>query len=174
MTAEQISKLSAGRWFGKPFSEARVPTLDEGLIALGENAAAYLDAKAIAPESLIAAMRAFDLVERSVVYQSPEYLAKLLAIEPKVRTQPPLRSAADFDAVAATKPYCVDARWSALSPELIARCHQAGILVFSDALGLYESLEQYGRAIEWGIDLIQTDHPLRVLRAIELHAEKRK
>ena len=30
-----------------------------------------------------------------------------------------------------------------------------------------ESIEQYKQAIRWGIDCIQTDHPLRVLRAIE-------
>jgi len=71
--------------------------------------------------------------------------------------------------VAREKPFGVDARWSALSRELIARCHEAGIQVFSDALGLNENVEQYARAIDWGIDVIQTDYPLRVLRAIELH-----
>jgi hypothetical protein len=33
----------------------------------------------------------------------------------------------------------------------------------------------YQRAIEWGIDVIQTDHPLRVWRAMELlHAQPTK
>jgi glycerophosphoryl diester phosphodiesterase len=169
-TADAIAKLSAGAWFGKPFAETRVPTLDEGLAALGSTSAGYLDAKSIPPEDLVAAMRKYKLVERSVVYQSSAYIAKLRAIEPAVRGLPPLQSAADFETVAATKPFGVDARWSALSAELIARCHQAGIQVFSDALGPNETVEQYSRAIEWGIDVIQTDHPLRVLRAIELHA----
>lgn len=174
MTAEAISMLSAGAWFGPGlFGQSGVPTLDEGLAEIGQTSAGYLDAKAIPPEDLIAAMRKYKLVERSVVYQSPAYLEKLRAIEPAVRGLPPLQSAADFEAVAAGKPFAVDARWTALSAELIARCHQAGIQVFSDALGPNESVEQYGRAIEWGIDVIQTDHPLRVLRAIELHAMKK-
>ncbi len=173
-TAEAIAKLSAGAWFGKPFAETRVPTLDEGLAALGSTSAGYLDCKAIPPEDLAATMRKYKLVDRSVVYQSLAYLAKLRAIEPAVRGLPPLQSAADFETVAATKPFGVDARWSALSAELIARCHQAGIQVFSDALGPNETVEQYRRAIEWGLDVIQTDHPLRVLRAIELHAMKGK
>jgi glycerophosphoryl diester phosphodiesterase len=170
MSAEAIVKLDAGGWFGRPFIGTRVPTFDEGLAALGERSAAYLDAKDIAPESLLAAMRKYRLVDRSVVYQSADYLAKLRALEPSVRAMPPLRSAADFDKVAALKPYAVDANWLALSKELIERCHQAGIRVFSDALGLNESLERYNQAIDWGIDVIQTDHPLRVLRAIEIRA----
>ena len=36
-----------------------------------------------------------------------------------------------------------------------------------------ETVEQYHKAIHWGIDCIQTDHPLRVLRAIELLAAKK-
>ncbi len=42
------------------------------------------------------------------------------------------------------------------------------IKVFSDALGENETVSQYRRAIGWGLDLIQTDHPLRVLRAVEI------
>jgi hypothetical protein len=38
----------------------------------------------------------------------------------------------------------------------------------SDALGINEMIPSYRRAIRDGIDVIQTDHPLRVLRAIEL------
>ena len=52
--------------------------------------------------------------------------------------------------------------------KLIAKAHKAGIQVFSDAMGANERIEQYQKAIGWGIDVIQTDHPLRVLRAIEL------
>ena len=38
----------------------------------------------------------------------------------------------------------------------------------TDALGAHETIGDYQQAMEWGIDLIQTDHPLRVMRAIEL------
>jgi glycerophosphoryl diester phosphodiesterase len=168
MTVQDAALLDAGAWFGKPFAGTRVPTMDDALTAIGDESAGYLDAKDVAPEVLLAAMKKHDLLERSVVYQSPEYLAKLRALEPAVRTLPPLNAADDFEKVAAAKPFGVDAKWSALSRELIARCHAAGIQVFSDALGFNENVEQYGRAIEWGIDVIQTDYPLRVLRAIEL------
>jgi glycerophosphoryl diester phosphodiesterase len=38
----------------------------------------------------------------------------------------------------------------------------------SDSIGPNESAASYRRAILDGIDLIQTDHPVRVLRTIEL------
>ena len=53
---------------------------------------------------------------------------------------------------------------------MIAKCHERGIEVFSDALGANESVEKYLQAMDWGIDCIQTDYPLRVLRAIELRS----
>jgi len=66
------------------------------------------------------------------------------------------------------QPYAVDAAWLIVSKSLIDRCHTAGVLVFSDALGLHETPQQYERASRHGIDLIQTDHPVRVLRTLEL------
>ena len=54
----------------------------------------------------------------------------------------------------------------------IRRCHALGIQVFSDALGQHERVEDYQKAMDWGIDLIQTDHPLRVMRAIEVRMSR--
>jgi glycerophosphoryl diester phosphodiesterase len=106
-----------------------------------------------------------------VVYQGKEYLRRLAAIDPRIHGLPPLHNAADLDALAADlHPYGVDAAWEILSRELIERCHALGIRVFSDALGDHESVEEYRKAIGWGIDVIQTDHPLRVMRAVEMGA----
>jgi hypothetical protein len=35
-----------------------------------------------------------------------------------------------------------------------------------------ENIQRYQQAMRWGIDLIQTDHPLRVFRAIELQMKR--
>ena len=114
-------------------------------------------------------MKRHGLVERAVVYQSVAYLEKLRAINPAIRRMPPLRDPARLDSAAEkVQPYAFDTNWSILSKELIDRCHARGIKVFSDALGSHEIIEEYQRAIRAGIDLIQTDQPVRVLCAIEL------
>jgi glycerophosphoryl diester phosphodiesterase len=169
---DEITRLSAGIRFGNPFVEMHVPSFDEGLAVLGDQMGVYLDAKDIAPDALSAAIHRHHLEERHVVYQSVEYCDTLRKLDPSVRTLPPLKRLDQLDAVAAIKPYGVDASWSILSDEMIATCHQQGIQVFSDLLGPNETIEQYQKVIGWKIDCIQTDHPLRVLRAIELLADQ--
>ena len=172
LTLTEVTALSAGTWFGKPFRKTRVPTFDEGLVALGDRSSVYLDAKEITPEGLIASIHKHHLEDRHVVYQSVEYCQRLKQQDPQVRTIPPLKRLADLPVVAASKPYGVDAAWLILSAEMIAECHRREIQVFSDALGPFETVENYRKAIKWGIDCIQTDHPLGVLRAIELSVQE--
>ena len=164
-----IATLSAGVKFGRPYAQLGLPTLDDFLTAVAGKVDLYFDAKAIAPEALVAAVERHGVVERTVVYGGPSYLAKIKAINPRIRLLPPLGSPAALEALARDlKPYAVDARWEILSGELISRCHALGIQVFSDALGQHEQISEYLKAMDWGIDLIQTDHPLRLMRAIEL------
>ena len=164
-----IATLSAGVKFGKPYADVGLPTLDDFLTTVAGKVDLYFDAKAIAPESLVAAVERHGVVERTVVYGGPAYLAKFKAINPRIRLLPPLGSPAALEALARDlKPYAVDADWEVLSRDLISRCHALGIKVFSDALGQHERIEEYQKAMDWGIDLIQTDHPLRLMRAIEL------
>ncbi|MBY0456062.1 MAG: glycerophosphodiester phosphodiesterase family protein, partial [Gemmataceae bacterium] len=120
LTLAEVQELDAGAWFGKPFAGTRVPTLDEALAALGPKTGVYLDAKDIAPEALIAAVKDHDLFERHVVYQGLDYCAKLTKLDNRVRTLPPLKAVADLEKVAEIKPYGVDSAWRILSKEMIA------------------------------------------------------
>jgi glycerophosphoryl diester phosphodiesterase len=171
---DQIEGLDAGSWFGRPFARTPLPTLDAFLKAAGGRVELYVDAKDIAPHVLAETLKRHGLIEQSVVYQSASYLEKLRLIDPAIRRMPPLRAVASLDSVAErVQPYAFDTNWSILSKELIDRCHANGIKVFSDALGSHERVEDYQRAIRDGIDLIQTDHPVRVLRAIELLEDRK-
>ena len=169
-TAALVATLDAGSWFGRPFAGAKVPTLDAFLDAAAPSGVGlYVDAKDIAPEALVEALSRHGLTERAVVYQGVAYLEKLKSIAPALRRMPPLGDPSQLDAVAErVRPYAVDTRWTILSKPLIDRCHALGIKVFSDAIGPNESVEKYQTAIRDGLDLIQSDHPVRVLRAIEL------
>ena len=173
LPAAAVRKLSAGVKFGQPFAAVPVPSMEEFLSAFADKIGFYLDAKVIPPAVLAEALRRHRMIDRTVVYQNPKYLAQLKTINPQIRGLAPLGAAKDFAELAAgLKPYGVDADWDILSKDLIAQCHAAGVRVFSDALGDHERIKDYLQAIEWGIDVIQTDHPLRVLRAIELWASR--
>ncbi len=169
-TAAEVATLDAGSKFGRPFAGAKVPTLDAFLDAAKPSGVSlYVDAKDIAPEALAEILSRHGLTDRAVVYQGAAYLEKLKAIAPDLRRMPPLSNPAQLDALAErVKPYAVDTRWTILSRPLIDRCHALGIKVFSDAIGANESVGKYQKAIADGLDLIQTDHPVRVLRALEL------
>lgn len=168
-TSDRVAGLDAGSWFGRPFAHTKVPTLDEFLSATAGKVDLYFDAKAITPEALSEAVERHAVAERTVVYQGPEYLARLRRVNPRIRSLPPLGDPAQVEPLAARlKPYAFDTSWGILSKELIERCHRAGVLVFSDAMGEHETIQHYQQAIRWGIDLIQTDYPLRVMRAVEL------
>ncbi len=114
------------------------------------------------------------LTERAVVYQGVAYLETLRAIAPDLKRMPPLRDPAQLEEIAArVRPHAFDTNWDILSRPLIEHCHALGIQVFSDAIGRHERVEDYQKAMLDGIDVIQTDHPLRVLRAIELSNDPR-
>ena len=167
-TLGAIEMLDAGSWFGSPHAGEKVPTLDRFLDSAGNRVELYFDAKDIAPDALARVLDRHGLTERAVVYQSSSYLEKLKNIAPKVRRMPPLGDPDQIDVlIDRVKPYAFDTRWSILSKALIDRCHAGGVRVFSDALGLHETVEAHEAAIKAGIDLIQTDHPLRFLRALE-------
>jgi glycerophosphoryl diester phosphodiesterase len=172
--SDDVAELSAGAWFGKPFDQVKLPTMERFLTATEGKVDLYFDAKAIPPEDLFEAVERHHMSYRTVVYQSVEYLMKLKALNSPTRALPPLGAPEQLDdIVTRLKPYAVDASWKILSKELIDRCHANGVLVFSDAMGEHETIEEYQKAMDWGIDLIQTDHPMRVMRAIELRAIKR-
>jgi glycerophosphoryl diester phosphodiesterase len=170
---ETIDGLDAGSWFGRPFDGAHVPSLNQFLAAVPKDVSLYFDAKDIPPAALAAAINKYNLAERTIVYQSAGYLEKLKEIEPRIRALPGVGSAGEVTALATRlKPYGVDTRWNVLSKEYIEQCHAANIQVFADAPPFID-VGSYRRAIEWGIDVIQTDHPIRLWRAMEQVAAAR-
>jgi len=165
-----VAELDAGSWFGRPYAGENVPTLDAALSAMGDKIGVYFDAKEIAPEALVAAVPEHALVERTIVFQGPGFLNKTRQLEPKLELLAPLLSASSLEPMARKlQPTAVDVGWEDLSAELIERCHKLGIKVFADAPD-DATVEDYLRAIDWKIDQIQTDQPLRLMRAMELRA----
>jgi glycerophosphoryl diester phosphodiesterase len=169
-STEQVRKLDAGAWFGQPFTGAKVPTLDEALAAIDHRSKPYLDVKDAAPEELSKVLRGRGLLDRSVVYQSPSYLKRLKAVEPSAKLVAPLSKPEDLDTLKELGPYGVQVPWELLSKEEVEQSHARGLQVFFDSLASPETVAVYRQAMEWGVDVIETDRPAQVLRAAELVA----
>ena len=107
---ERGSKVWLGLCQGPPADLRRLSDDVAGKVDL------YFDAKAIAPEALVAAVERHGVVERTVVYGGPPP-GEAQSRQSRIRLLPPLESPAALDALARDlKPYAVDARWEILSP----------------------------------------------------------
>lgn len=174
-TLAQLRQLTAGKRFTGALASEPIPTLDDVCrLVSGWNAAhptparLYVDCKAVAPMALLRVLRAHGLLDQCVFYGSDSFLLALKNAEPTTRRMPSLNRPDEVSTkIERLQPYAFDVRWSILEPALINTLHQRGIRVFSDALGNYESKEEYQRAARMGIDLIQTDYVLRVREALD-------
>jgi glycerophosphoryl diester phosphodiesterase len=147
-----------------------VPALDEFLAAAAAAPGRfdlYLDAKDIPPEAAAAALARHGLTERAIAFQpSLEWLRRLGAIDPRIRTLAPLDDARAVDArLAEPGLFAVDVDLRLLNPTLVRRCHARGLRVFVDVLGADESEKSTAAALAAGVDAIETDRPLAVLAA---------
>lgn len=174
LTLAEIRALDAGAKFDSSFAGTKVPTAEEALALMRGKIAAYVDMKGAAPDSIAALLRRNDLLA-SVIYDSPGNLAAMLRMEPAIRTMPEyphtpeaLRVLADsirVDVVAISP-------LRNLTAEAVAACHAVGAGVFVDMMA-QDNPDGWGRAIEYGVDGIQTDRPaelLRFLRSRNLHS----
>jgi glycerophosphoryl diester phosphodiesterase len=80
---------------------------------------------------------------------------------------PSLRKKEDIASkITALHPFAFDANFLSLTSEMIKEIHAQGILVFTDLLGPLDTDIHYKKANTLGVDLIQTDKPDLVLKAL--------
>jgi glycerophosphoryl diester phosphodiesterase len=116
----EIKELSAGGWFGIPYEEEKVPSLDE-VFRLGKGKIRfYVDFKDGKPSDLVEAMRKNGVLDDCVIYGGTEKLAVIKAIEPKAKVMPGLGDPSQIEPlIKMCHPYAFDTKWRILSEELI-------------------------------------------------------
>ena len=175
-----ISKLSAGSWFGKDFDQLRVPTLEEVCALVNsENKRSssevklYVDCKAIDPQQVVSILRKYELLDSAVFYGDIQTLKSINGKFPAARLMPsfPGVKQAD-DLLKAIRPYAFDVSFQELDETSVNFIHSKGIKVFSDLLGSDDNPDAYRKAVEYNIDLIQTDDVpavKNIYREFEIH-----
>jgi glycerophosphoryl diester phosphodiesterase len=166
-TLAELKVLSAGAWFGAPYARETMPTMEEVVELARGKIKLYIDAKDVDPVLLTGLIRAAGLEKDVAIYGGVGLLREIARHAPELRTMPPLHDPTKMEQLARKlHPYAFDVPWETLSEDLIRRCHDLDIKVFSDALGKNERAPEYRKAINWGIDAIQTDYPLRVITVL--------
>ncbi|HEX6889482.1 MAG TPA: glycerophosphodiester phosphodiesterase family protein [Chryseolinea sp.] len=160
-----ITALSAGDWFGKEFSKEKVPTLEQVCELLNaENnkrthgIMLYVDCKAIDAASVTSLLKKYALIDSAIFYGDEKTLLDIRKHFEGARIMPafPGRKEA-HELIKKLQPYALDVPYSELDRVTVSFIHSKGIKVFSDLLGKDDHPGAYRKAIEYGIDLIQTD-----------------
>lgn len=160
MTFEEIRALNV--------RGQKVPTLDEALAAMRGRCGVYFDAKRIAAEDIIAALKKHDLMERAVVYGGFPLMKALseqghpeLAMPEAVSVEVSQRILKELN----PKVIAFDRR--DFTPEVIALAKGAGKGIFVDRLGQQDTPEHWKEAVAMGATGIQTDHPAELIALLK-------
>ena len=161
----EIKKLSAGYWFGSQYEDQRVPTLEE-LCELVRNenkrrtrqVKLYVDCKAIDAGEVIRLLNQHHLLDSAVFYGDMSTLTEIKKFYERARLMPAYPGKEKMEnVIRKIAPYAVDIPYEKLDAATISFCHAQGIKVFSDLLGQHDTATAYRKAIQLGVDLIQTD-----------------
>ena len=168
-----LKKLSAGKGFSG-FENEKIPSLEEVCQLISrwnswhrQKTYLYVDCKDVAPKPLVDLLTKYNLATESCFYGNDAFLQALKQTFPEARLMPSLRKIEDIASKTKTlQPYAFDANFSSLTPAMVHEIHAAGIRVFVDLLGPLDTEMNYQHAISLGVDLIQTDKPALVLKAL--------
>lgn len=168
LSFEAIRQLTV-RDPGRPeIAESRVPTFEEALDALGPRMGLYLDFKDGDPAFLAGELRKRDLIRRTVVYLEPEEIPAWKAAAPQLRFVVSLPEDASTPDTARTfmeryPDVILDGQVTQYTAELVRMAHTMGAAVWPDIQNPGENPEQWRRALQLGVDGLQTDHPSGLL-----------
>lgn len=164
LTLAEIRALDAGSKFDAKFAEEKVPTFEEVLKLCKGKVYIYVDHKEAPTGQVLSLIKQYGMEKKVIVYNGPEALQEWKRIAPHIPVMPSLpREArkpggvAEFEKNLAAE--VVDGNLVEWTKELVDQCHALGVKVYVDNLGPNDNPEGFRKAIEMGVDGIQTDHP---------------
>jgi glycerophosphoryl diester phosphodiesterase len=173
LTFEQIHSLDAGAKFDPKFTGTKVPTFEEALNLAHGKIGVYVDCKDLSAADLVAALRKTDMLNHVVIYGDPNFLTRVIALEPSLPAMPEAENAAKLEKMAATLNLHIAAfDQGDFKDDVISTAKRFNIKIYVDRLWTADKPEFWQDAIDRGANGIQTDHPgelVQYLRARGLH-----
>jgi glycerophosphoryl diester phosphodiesterase len=179
LTLAEIRKLEVKSRHGAKWAGQKVPTFDEILDHAKGRMKIYVDHKQAPPAQVLAAIEKHGMLHDVVVYGGIATLRQYKRLAPAVWIMPSHpETVADIEALARDlKPETLDGSIVEWTREQVDAAHRSGAQVWVDNRSELDNEPGIKRAVELGVDAIQTDDPatvLRVLKAMGLHGEAAK
>ncbi len=178
LTLAELRALDAGSKFDPRYAAERVPTFDEALRLCRGKVHIYVDHKEAPTDQVFGAIKRFGMAKQVVVYNGPEGLKKWKQLAPHIPVMPSLPGeyrrmggVAEFEKALAAE--VLDGNLVEWTKELVDECHTVGVKVYVDNLGPNDNPAGFGKAIEMGVDGIQTDYPDQLVAYLKQHPPKR-
>jgi glycerophosphoryl diester phosphodiesterase len=169
LTLASIRDLDAGVKRGKAWAGEKVPTFDDALAVCHGKIKVYVDHKGGSPANVIAVIERHRMLKDVVIYGSVDRLREFKGLRPEVWVMcgHPGSPEKLTQLMKDLKPETLDGQLMTWSREEVHAAHQAGLQVWVDSLGLLDFSFGFRRALDLGVDAIQTDHPESLLKLLK-------
>lgn len=169
LSLAEIRSLDAGASFSPKSHGEHVPTFAEALSLCRGRVNIYLDHKSGPVAKVLAAVRSARMERHVLVYAGTECLQEWKRLAPEIPVMPSLpdelrRPGGPAEYLKTLRVEALDGHIVEWSRELVAEAHAAGVRVYVDNLTVCDDPAGYARALEAGVDGIQSDYPDRLIR----------
>ena len=166
----EIKQIDIGIKIGPEWENTQIPTLEEVLQICQGKCGVYLDLKEAPIEKIVKLLRKYNM-ESSALWYSPSIrfrmFHKLKKQCPECIPMPdPVSPRLLPFTIKIMKPRVIATVWDAFSPEFAKSCQDANILSIMDEDN--PSTEEWRKAIEWGVNGIQTDDPESLIEFLKM------
>jgi glycerophosphoryl diester phosphodiesterase len=174
LTLAEIRRLEVKNRPGTKWAGQKVPTFDEILERAKGRIKIYVDHKQAPPAEVLAAIEKHGMLRDVVVYGSVPILREYKKLAPSVWIMPGHpKSIAAIQALSRDlKPETLDGSVLEWTREQVEAAHACGAQVWVDNRSNLDNEAGIKRAVDLGVDAIQTDDPatvLRILKQMGLH-----
>ncbi len=160
---DTIRTLDAGSKFSAKYSNEKVPTFEEVLQLCQGKINIYLDHKEAPTEQCFELVKKYHMEKNVLVYNGTDGLLEWKKIAPHIPVMPSLPDEyrkeggiAEYQKLLPAE--VLDGNLLEWTKELVDQAHSAGVKVYVDNLGPYDNPPGFRKAIQMGVDGIQTDH----------------
>jgi len=172
-----VRALDAGQKFAAKYAGEKVPTFDEVLALCHGKTHIYVDHKEAPVAQMLTVIKKQGMEREVIIYNGPEELKEWKKAAPRIPVMPSLPNVyrkaggiAEFEKELPAE--VLDGNLVEWTKELVDQAHALGVKVYVDNLGPNDNPKGFRKAIEMGVDGIQTDYPDQLLDYLKVAAAK--